>query len=104
MKEIMEVREFIERDVDVDVVDDVCESLYIGFVGPQGLTEAGKHHFENALDLKIELDEEESTAVVLIDGPGWKAKLRAAKEFFVSAAGYCTESDYNHWFTNEFDD
>lgn len=104
MKETMEVREFIKRDIDVDVVDDVCESLCIGFVGPQGLTEAGKRHFEDALDLKIELDEEESTAVVLIDGPGWKAKLRAAKELFVSAAGYCPESDYNHWFADEADD
>jgi len=50
MKETMEVREFIKRDIDVDVVDDVCESLCIGFVGPQGLTEAGERHFEDALD------------------------------------------------------
>lgn len=98
MKETMEVREFIKRDIDVDVYDDVCESLSIGFVGPQKLTKKGEEHFEALLDFEIEVDEEECTAVVKIDGPGWKEKLRLAKQFFVGAAGYCSDADYKRWF------
>ena len=98
MKETMKVREIIGREIDIDVVDDVCESLCIGFTGPQELTKKGEEHFEDVLDFQVEVDEEECSAVVHIDGPGWKKKLHMAKEFFVSAAGYCSEADYKRWF------
>lgn len=98
MAEKMEIREFIERDIDVDVADDVCESLCIAFCGPLKLTDKGKEHFEDVLDFQIEVDEEYGSATVLIDGPGWKTKLRMAKEFFLGAAGYCSEANYQKWF------
>lgn len=101
MTEIMDVEEFITRDVDVDVTDDVCESLCIAFVGPLELTEEGKEHFADVLDYEIDLDEREGAATLILDNSKfWKEKLRKATEFFQSAAGYCSEDDYNRWFKN----
>ena len=40
----MNVAEFISRGKDVDIVDDVCEELYIAVCRPMELTEDGKVH------------------------------------------------------------
>ena len=102
----MKVRELIKQDVSIDVYDDVCEELGIAFEGPQGLTEEGKEHFEEVLDYEVELhnDGRYLVGIVKIDDPEdevWESRLEKAKEFFESAAGYCSCSDYDRWFKED---
>ena len=96
------VSEFIKQEIDVDVYDDVCESVNIAFCGPVELTEEGKDRFGGILDLKVYIRYEDGnpeTALLLIGGyDDWEAKLDIAKEFFDAAAGYCASSDYDRWF------
>lgn len=96
----MKIRDFIKRDIDIDVHDDVSGELYIAFVGPLELTPEGEEHFSDVLDLEIEVEAGDNLATVHIDTPddSWKRKLRAATDFFWSAAGYCSVTDYETWF------
>lgn len=99
MKEIMGVWQLLERDIDVDIVDDVCEDLRIAFIGPQKLTKEGRNHFASVLDYEVDVDEEAGTAVLMIgNSKYWKSKLEKAKELFYGAAGYCSMEDYDKWF------
>lgn len=103
----MKVKEFIKMDVDVDVYDNITEELAIAFCGAVELTEDGKFYFEIALNLDVELDEENGIAIVDVDDEFfedlWKFKLEKAEEFFYSAAGYCTEEKYNQYFKTNAD-
>lgn len=98
----MKVKEFIKQDVYIDVVDNVCEKLYISFCGPLKLTDEGKAVFETALNLDITVDEENGVAVVDVEDEFfpdmWKWKLRKAIDFFCAAAGLCSCEDWNAWF------
>ena len=100
----MKVKEFIKQEICVDVVDDVCEELYIAFDGPLELTDKGKRHFSEVLNYEITLNQigwNDIVGIVAIDDPDdsvWEARLEKAKEFFESAAGYCADSDYKKWF------
>ena len=94
----MKIREFINREDDIDVYDDVCEALGIAFCGPLKLTAEGKREFADVLDYDIDADEAYCCATVHIDGPDWKSRLKRAKTFFYAAAGYCADSDYQKWF------
>ena len=97
----MTIKEFIALNADIDVYDDVCEELGICFCGPIGLTEEGKAHFADVLEYEIDVDLHPcASAVVHIDGDGWKKRLRKAEEFFYSAAGYCADEDYQRWFVS----
>ena len=102
----MKVKDLLKMDIEIDVYDDVCEELAICFCAPQELTEEGYAHFAEVLEYPIEIDTtgQFSTAVVKIDGDDgnkWKKRLRKAEEFFYSAAGYCADTDYQKWFTDE---
>ena len=99
------VRELLAMDIDVDVCDDVDESLYIAFVGPLQLSQWGEIEFAGALDLDVTLPPEDNDfcypACVHVDHPDekiWRRNLREARHLFESAAGYCTCDDYNTWF------
>lgn len=104
----MTVREFIElwadgTHEDIDVYDNVCEELGIAYVGGETLTKCGEKHFAEVLGYEIDVIEprtryEYPVAIVDIDGDDWKHKLKVAKDFFYSAAGYCKDSDYRKWF------
>ena len=99
----MKVRDFINLEEDIDVYDDVCEELGICFCGPMGLTEEGAERFAEVMDYDIEIDLSGrfATAVVHVDDDDdktWKRRLKKAKEFFYSAAGYCDADDYDKWF------
>lgn len=95
----MKIIDFIKLNADIDVYDDVCEELAICFCGPMMLTDEGKEHFADVLDYDIDVDLRPcASAVVHIDGDGWKKRLRKAEEFFNSAAGYCADEDYQKWF------
>lgn len=102
----MKVREFIQMQIDIDVLDDVCEELCIAFVGPQALTEAGIKEFSEVLDYEVTIctDGGGSTwALIHVDGPDgvWQDRLEKAKHFFHAAAGYCPVSDYETWFPDD---
>ena len=69
-----------------------------------GLTEEGAEHFAEVLDYDIMIDTsgDFSTATIHVDDDDdktWKRRLKKAKEFFYSAAGYCDADDYDKWFT-----
>lgn len=96
----MKIKDFINIEEDIDVYDNVCEELGIAFCGPLELTEEGEKEFAEVMEYEIEISRgpRYSVAVVDIDCPDWKRKLRKAKEFFYSAAGYCADEDYEKWF------
>lgn len=99
----MKVKDLLEMEVGVDVYDDVCEELAIAFDGPQPLTEAGKKKFAEVLEYNVMFHNNGSDVVciVAVDDPDEKKcmrRLRKAKEFFESVAGYCAADDWNKWF------
>lgn len=111
------VRDLMRVMYDVDVYDDVCEELGIAFCNPfdddkvhkwsEYLTEEGMEKFGEVLfypahivkqiingdafyNFIVEIDDEDEKV--------WTKRLRKAKEFFESAAGYCSCEDYDRWF------
>ena len=102
----MKVREFIKIEQDIDVYDDVCEELGVAFCGPLELTTDGEKKFAEVMDYDIEIHPAPAgygcgCAIVAVYDPDdkvWKRKLRKAKEFFNSAAGYCADEDFQKWF------
>ena len=98
----MKVRDLIEQEICVDVFDDVCEELYIAMGGPICLTEDGEKKFSEVLDFGVKLHSNGQDIVGIVnvdDEEGkWQKKLKKAKHFFESAAGYCSASDYKKWF------
>lgn len=103
----MKVSEFVKlwsdgSHNDIDVYDDVCEELGIAYCGGYKLTKEGKEKFKDALELEIEADENPKYPVAIVyvdDKEGvWQKKLKSAKEFFYSIAGYCSDEDFDKWF------
>lgn len=100
----MKVKDLLKMDIDVDVVDDVCEELYIAFCGAYKLTDAGKRKFREVLNYECEfhrLCSDDLLCIIHVDDPDekiWTRKLRKAKELFYSLAGYCAAEDYDKWF------
>ena len=103
------VRDLMLVDNDIDVYDNVCESLAIAFCNPfdddevhdwsEYLTERGMKQFADVLDYPMEIIF--GNAIVCVDDSGdkvWKTRLKRAKRFFESAAGYCSCEDYDKWF------
>lgn len=87
---------------DIDVYDNVCEELGIAYCGEIELTKEGKEYFKEVLEYYIDIEENSRypVAIVDVDGPEgvWQKKLKKAKEFFYSAAGYCSDENYQKWF------
>lgn len=96
----MKVKDFIKREDDIDVYDNVVEEIGIAFCGPLKLTAEGRRHFAEVLEYNIEVNESGCCAVVDVDAPEgvWQKRLREAKEFFYAAAGYCADTDWYKWF------
>ena len=108
------VRDLIRIMDDIDVYDDVCEELGIAFCNPfdddevhdwnEYLTKCGMEQFKEVLDYPMELFEGCvggcAYAIVKVDDDDnvWRAKLIKAKNFFESAAGYCSCQDHDKWF------
>ncbi len=101
---------------DIDVYDDVCEELGIAFCNPfdddevhewnEYLTEEAMNTFGDVLDYPMHINPYDCgiampCVVVEIDDEDekvWTKRLRKAKEFFESAAGYCSCKEYAKWF------
>lgn len=104
----MTIRELIQQEIDIDVYDDVCEELGIAFCGPQPLTSEGEKEFAEIMDYEIQINLHSygnlPAAILCIDGlDDWHERLRKAKHFFWSAAGYCACDDYDKWFGKDGD-
>ena len=104
----MTVRDLIQKGIDIDVYDDVCEELGIAFCGPLQLTEDGEKEFSEVMGYEVEINPHSygnlPAAIVLIDDPDeavWTERLEKAKRFFYSAAGYCACDDYDRWFIED---
>ena len=94
------IRDLLLMDVDIDVYDNVCESLAIAFCGPMNLTEEGKEHFKDVLDLPVIIYTDNNVAIVDVDDSEgvWQKKLKGAKELFYALAVFCPISDWHKWF------
>ena len=88
----MKIRDMIKLEIDVDVMGNIA----IAFCGPLELTPEGIEHFSDILDLEVEV----SNTEVYID-PSNSRLYDKAKEFFWSAAGYCSDSLWTKYFKEE---
>ena len=52
----MTVRDLLPMDIDIDVIDDVVEDLYVAFCGPMKLTEEGLKEFGEVLDYPVKFN------------------------------------------------
>ena len=114
--ERMKVGDLLLFDNDIDVYDNVCESLAIAFCNPfdddevhewsEYLTERGMRQFDKVLNYPIEIVGSDCgmdipCAIIDVDDVDdkvWKTRLSLAKRFFYAAAGYCSCDDYDKWF------
>ena len=104
----MTIRDLIQQEIDIDVYDDVCEELGIAFCGPQPLTPDGEKEFAEIMDYPVRINLHSygdlPAAIVEIEQfEDWNKRLRKAKRFFDSAAGYCACDDYDRWFGKDGD-
>lgn len=92
----MKIRDFIKMDIDIDVYDNVCDGIGIAYCGPMSLTEEGEKRFAEVMEYDIEINGD--VAIVDTDHDDWKHRLKKAKDFFYSIAGYCDADSYDKWF------
>ena len=111
------VCDLLQLNEDIDVYDDVCEELGIAFCNPfddgkvhkwsDYLTEDGLNKFRSVLSYSAHIVKQIINGdtfynfIAEIDDENdaiWKSRLRKAKEFFESAAGYCSCEDCDKWF------
>ena len=101
----MKVIDFIENFTGtIDVYDNYVEELSVAYCGEK-LTEAGKKHFAEALELPIDHFDTE-ICVIKVDEDGQsqsesERKLNLAIDLFSAIAGDCKASDWDLWFTEE---
>ncbi len=101
----MKVIDFIEKFTGtIDVYDNYVEELAIAYCGEK-LTNAGKEHFAEALELPIDHFDTE-VVVIAVDEKGLDEKtvehrLEIAKDLFESMAGCCSETEWDEWFVEE---
>lgn len=99
------IKDFIEVfDGTVDVYDNYTEELGIAYCGEK-LTPEGEAQFAAALKLPIQQIRND-IVIIAVDAVGQspketEKKLLLAKDFFESAAGLCSATDYDKWFKEE---
>jgi hypothetical protein len=97
----MKVKDLLVMDIDIDVIDDICDQLEIAFVGPAKLTTEGLRVFGDVLEYEIVLNEDCGYCVIKCgNDPNvkWSHKLKMVTQFFYALAGYCSDKDWNTWF------
>lgn len=89
------IRDLMAKSVDVDMFNDVTDDIAPAFSGVLNLTDDGEEKYADILDLECDLDEDNASCVVLIDGrDDWEKMWRKVCSFCASAAGYC---DFETW-------
>ena len=99
----MKVIEFIQLDIDIDIIDTETDDLCVGFVGPLRLTNEGKEYFKEVLNYEISIPKhcKNPEAEIIITGKTNKEidrQINLIKDFFNSAAGYCSNINWHKWF------
>ena len=98
-------KDFIAQEIDIDTYNSYTD-WGICFCGPCKLTDEGKKEFEDILDLEVEICKDtffgygDCAIVEVIELPHKDEEkiYRKVKNFLASAAGYCSESNYDKWF------
>lgn len=103
---IITIKDFIRTATeDIDVYNNVTDDGGVAYCPPLFLTEEGEKEFAEVLNYKIEVDEDNKSAEVICDDEEehtpWQLKKRKAEKLFWAAAGYCSEEDYELWFSLE---
>lgn len=84
-------------DSDFDVYDDYTEELGIAWC-EVGLTDDGMKEFSDVLEYEAEMLTEGWLGTRMIVHINSNKMLKKAKRFFESAAGYCSEEEWERWF------
>lgn len=97
----MTIRELMGYEIDIDIANNVTDSLGCCLVCPTKLTEEGEREWGDVLDYVVDVYGDDNYAECIVDDDHnikWQTKKRRLDEFLASAAGYCSEYDYNKWF------
>lgn len=92
----MTVADLIKEEIDIDVCDTYDERCWIAFCGPLKLTEKGNAKFADVLDTKCQ---HHGNVIGLLADT--EREAQALKEFFYSAAGYCSTKEWDEWFEED---
>lgn len=89
---------------DMDVYNDVTDSVYPAWCGNL-FTEEGREHFAEALELEAEATTVWDCGAIIVhtDGDNWKHNNALVCELFTDMAGYCTKEEYERWFIDDED-
>lgn len=97
----MTIRELMGYEIDVDVANNVIDSLGICLVCPMKLTEEGEREWGDVMNYIVDVYGEDNFATCIVDddhNTPWKTKAKRLDQFLWAAAGYCAEEDYDKWF------
>jgi len=106
------VRGLLKMKKDIDVIDDIDESVYVTMSGPIRLSAVGKAKFAALMPVHVEIYEDDPDrddfALIRIEGSVGdgetekeSALLKQAYELFWGAAGFCTPAQYGAWFDQD---
>lgn len=102
--EIYTIKEFLAKEIDIDV--DIGMAT-IAYVGPTALTEEGEKEFVPILDEKIKVTIYENNRLLdyaSVAYPGSHEKVKLIEKLFWWVAGYCSEEDWERLFYYPEDD
>lgn len=102
----MTIRELMKHDIDIDVYNNITDDEAVALVCPMELTEEGEQEWGDVLNYIVEVntDGNYSYAICICDdNPNikWQTKKKRLTNFLWSAAGYCSEENYDKWFLDE---
>ena len=97
----MTIRELMGYEIDVDVANNVVDSLGICLCCPMQLTEEGEREWGDVMKYVVDVYGKDNFATCIVDDDlnvPWKTKAMRLDKFLWAAAGYCSEEDYDKWF------
>jgi hypothetical protein len=101
----MTIRELMSYDIDIDIANNVTDSLGMCLCCPVKLTDEGKYDWHDVLNYVVDVYGDDNYAECIVDDEEpeipWNKKLRRLNNFLNSAAGYCSEENYEKWFLEE---
>lgn len=103
----MTIRELMGYEIDVDVANNVTDSLGICLCCPMQLTEEGEREWGDVMKYVVNVYGEDNYATCIVDddpNTPWNIKAKRLDQFLWAAAGYCSEEDYDKWFTEPSDE
>lgn len=93
------IKDLLDKEIDVDVFNDVTDDICPAFAGKIYLTEDGEKYFSNIMSEECDVDEDNHRCVVLINGrEDWETVWRNVSNLFSCIAGYCNYDRWNELF------